>query len=48
MKDITPVLEKRSEEQPIRIMFIGRMSYPESMKKMFTLVFSPHTPFACI
>lgn len=34
MKDITPVLEKRSEEQPIRIMFIGRMSYPESMKKM--------------
>lgn len=33
LKDITPVLKKRNEEMPIRVMFIGRMSYPESMKR---------------
>lgn len=31
MEDIQPVKEKRSLEFPIRIMFIGRMSYPESI-----------------
>jgi hypothetical protein len=33
IKDLTPVLGKRELGKPLRIMFIGRMSYPESVYK---------------
>lgn len=38
IQDIIPVIQKRIETEPIRIVFIGRMSYPETMKRVIDVL----------